>query len=795
MPPSHLGWLCLVLPFATPQQTVSGASQSSLPGRLQKEVPACAQPCLQKSLAEQFPLACTVPPSLSCLCSTYSIGGESLGEVALGCVYASCSSVNQSAEAYNVCLGQTGSVKPTLSVLTISARTSTISSAMSSSSPVVTTKPSTITSNTLPPQPISTESVIVDSISSAPAPTTTPSTTTTSTPSPTTTSTSTATTSAAAGRPQTMKPAEIAGLAVAAAAVFLIAIGLMALSIFLRKRRERRRRNEAINEKLGLPSSPMDFSDRFSQSFGHSQSTLDLSNQFPQPPATTLQKPVGNAIRVPRTYSPPRQNNHPTATQLNQANSTPVDNSNSTHPPSRPPIALQNKSSDSSISVNQIGLAISAEVPRQSKITGGTVQPIRRLSSRKQRQRSIRRGSEATQRPDSDVTQYTVFEEDDVVEAPEVRRQTALLPTPPIPIPPIRSFQPSRPPPPRYNPERPARPPMENQQPRQRSELFLDVPILRQESQPPRIFPTIPLHSNESTQKPQLASPIQILPPQRPVVTNTSTPEPHRSGDIPDYYFTSERYQTPKNSSRTDDLRRLDNPSQGSGVKPKGSSSNVSGVTSRASTNIRDSFSSQTSFESADLDDPTPEDEINGKLSPVPESPISNLRYPKVPRASNQLVPRSPQSQKSQDSPRWFPEPSSLLVKRRGDQGALRLGSPLSTGSPVKSEMRNHLRQNRQHMRSSSDDIWSPVQTSERFTRTQSGMWPPKSPAMYEPDVVRPLSIRPKPQGPQFLHTPRTEITEALKSPAWVPRLTPTRQGEDLLISVTYSKPRPKPGQ
>ena len=60
---------------------------------------------------------------------------------------------------------------------------------------------------------------------------------------------------------------------------------------------------------------------------------------------------------------------------------------------------------------------------------------------------------------------------------------------------------------------------------------------------------------------------------------------------------------------------------------------------------IRTSVGSDTSFESMDPDEPTPPDEAEEKganLTPALESPISGLRYPKVPRSSNQTVPRSP---------------------------------------------------------------------------------------------------------------------------------------------------------
>jgi hypothetical protein len=783
MPPSPFGWLCILLHFfrtATPRTTSRNVPPSLLPEELLQGVPACAQPCLFASLAELFPLACTVPASLSCLCSTYSTSGESLGELALGCVYASCSSTDRSFEAYNVCFGQTDAVKPTLTALTVvtppptptptTTRTSLDSLSMSSSSPDITTTPSTITFNTSPSQPSSTESVIADSISFAPAPTSTSSqTAASSTNAPT--------------RPQTMKPAEIAGLSVAAVATFIFAISLMALSIFLRKRRERKK-DLIIEEKPVLPRSPRVSSNPFSQSTGRSQSSLDLSALFPLPPASALRKPSQTA-KGPRAYPPSRQGLHPTASRQDQSNTVPANGFNSVHPLARPSLGAPNKSSDSFVPRDQIGLAISAGEPKESITRSKSTQAPRRFSSMLQKQRSLKRNSATSQRPASNVTQYTVFEEDSVVEIPESRRQSALLPTPSLPIPPIRSFQPSRPPPPKFTLQRSTPPSTEIQKQRQRSELFLDIPVQQSRPQLPRMTGLDPAPSKE---KARLASDTSSLSQRKQVPTTVRTSESSHGGDIPDYYFTAHRPQTPKKS---DSPRRLKDAFEATSTKPKLTSSNVSRTSSIASTNMRDSYFSQTSFEDGDndMDDPTPEDEHEHRLTPVMESPISSLRYPKVPRASCQLVPRSPRSpisQTSQDSPRWASEPSSLLLKRRGENNPFHLGSPLRIGSPVRPEIRNHMREYRQHIRSNSVETWSPLRTDERSTRTQSGLWPPKSPAMYEQDVVRPLSIRPRPQ--QLLQTPRMEM-EALKSPAWVPRLTPTRHGDDLLISVTYSKP------
>jgi hypothetical protein len=81
---------------------------------------------------------------------------------------------------------------------------------------------------------------------------------------------------------------------------------------------------------------------------------------------------------------------------------------------------------------------------------------------------------------------------------------------------------------------------------------------------------------------------------------------------------------------------------------------------------------------------------------------------------------------------------------------------------------------------------------------------------MYDVDMVEPLRIRsrqqhPQQQQPQQQHhqhhhqhqrqwvpepePERTPQMEAMKSPGWVPNLTPKRHGDDLFLSVTYSKP------
>ncbi|PVI01456.1 hypothetical protein DM02DRAFT_654479 [Periconia macrospinosa] len=722
---SHAQWLCIILPtlvFATPQQNLSDASQVSLPENFQKHVPTCAQPCLLASLAEQFPLACTVPSTSSCLCSTYSIGGQSLGEIALGCLYTSCSPVGREAdEAYNICFGQTDAVKPTLTALTVVAAASQKSATTSMSSLIVPTEAFTTTLHTMS-SPVPTETVHINSAPSIPS----------STPTSSPTQSSLA---GAADRPQTMKPEQIAGLSVAAAAAFIIAIGLVFLSIFLRKRRERRKEID-INEKSGLPSPRPDKPSRSTYYFDKNRSLPELPiAQLPMPPTSVRTIPKASTGTSPMTVGTRHQQpSYDVAASRAQPGAIPPTNLELVHPLLRQTSMHPNTMQSSTSPPDQIGLAITDELPKRSDKTGNPWQPVRRPSSKELRKLRSSRTVEIPQRPDSTVTQCTVFEEDEVPDVPECRPPSALLPA--FPVPPIRSLQPSRPPPPKFNLERPAHAPATQKPLPGQPDLFLDIP------------------------------------PRQSKMHNSS------NGDIPEYYFTSHR--SLRGHKRTDSPQGPKELAKPSNTKLKLSSSNVSRATSRASTNIRDSLSSRTSFESVVTDDPTPESEDDNQLSPVAESPISNLRYPKVPRASNQLVPRSPaspHSQNSRDSPRWPPEPSSLLVKRLGEQGALQLGGPLHLGTPTKPDAKNH-------MCSNSMEVLTPVRANERSMRAQSGAWPPKSPAMYEPSVIRPLSIRPK----QQLLQPPQETMDVLKSPAWITNLTPTRQGEDLLISVTYSK-------
>lgn len=802
MLPSHFIRLCITsatLIAASPLATVVPKS-TSLPSVLQQNVPPCAQSCLQDSLVEKFPVACTGSGDIQCLCSRYSNGGESLGEVALGCVYSSCSSTDSgAASAYNVCLGQRDAVMPTKTALTVVASsaprtTSTSTFSTSTATPTITT--------TLQTQVSSSRSIFVDSISFTPS----------ATPSPSSTF------AAAPAAPQDaprMTPAQIAGLSVAAVAAFVIAIGLMALSVCLRRRRERRK--SLYPDEKGMSQKPKKYSTRVSR--------LVPVGSLPVPPKRFPMKPPPVARKC---------SNHPGPSQGNfstkQSAGFPI------RTVQRNGVGTSNTSKDS-LPLDQIGVAISAELDGTS---------IKRQDSANVPMQGQTRANQAhTQlqtRPFSSMTQVTVFEED---EAAARRRSSVLLPTPPVPVAPIRSLKPSRSATVSNNATQPSVPPNPRSQQatgRRPSELYLSIPVRHERPQPKMIASTHLPSTGSPKQLPQSQSK-WLAPSIRKVSASPQNNSGGSPGDIDDYYFNSYQ-QTNSRASPAQFTRSRDSP-RGVQVKSKASRSTVSRTvsrtSSRGSTNIRDSGSSQTSFETVDPNDPTPDDEDDdkqlsdeNKLSPVAESPISNLRYPKIPRASNQLVPRSPRSprspqssnflkslpqqptpKKTQSSPRRAPSPSIILQNRRRDLAPplletrlpLRLNAPQNTAivhEPLKDPFTTPPRQprGRAHIRSNSTESWTttPRAMIDRKSRTQSGMWP-SSPAMYEIEAIKPLNVKKNESLTVRRH--KDEMKEinvgrdvvygadGLASPIWAPKLTPSRKGDDLFISVGWGGGRP----
>lgn len=552
----------------------------------------------------------------------------------------------------------------------------------------------------------------------------------------------------------------------------------MALSVCLRRRREQK------YQQLSDEKSQGHCDKKKSARFSH---YVPLGN-LPEPPR---QSPL---ILVPSV----RRDDQNTQPGLDPTHGRPA-GWTSIRPVQRLGVGTSLNSSDSSLPLDQIGLAISAEVDQKLVVPPASKTPTKERSPQSSEVRHEAVRHEAV-RPFSTTTQNTVFEEDEVAAH---SRASTLLPTPPIPIPPIRKLKPSRSTS-KFN-QGSAAPQLNVDRRKQTrgSELFLNIPVRHAKSQPRdqaiNINPSNGSPEPRRTPQIRMAPPIQKENSSSTIQTNsTSTTTPvsgNGNDDIPDYYFSPHSSPVP-------------NASPGQFLKPKisprivqiKSKKSMSTVSSHASTAFRESFSSQTSFETADPNDPTPEDEEekqlssedNNKLSPVAEleSPISKLRYPKVPRASNQCVPRSPKTvaTKGTKSPRAImPDPSSLLVKRRGEKEALQLEAKMHVlhpqtnrlslvGSPIRHQ-HQHQHHQHQHFHNNSTTSSPPPHTS------------PDAP------TIKPLNIRRGIHAPEIkgLNIERGRARtrgddEGLKSPEWVPRLTPTRKGEDLMISVGWGR-------
>ncbi|KAK8241913.1 hypothetical protein HDK77DRAFT_446034 [Phyllosticta capitalensis] len=116
--------LLILLPslaHAFPRASSSAlATSTSFPSYLQAQVPDCAQPCLQTILREEYPSTCSSAGDIACYCTQYSSSGLTLGEAAYECAVASCSSSKYSS-SYSICDGIAAAVPATHTVLTFTA--------------------------------------------------------------------------------------------------------------------------------------------------------------------------------------------------------------------------------------------------------------------------------------------------------------------------------------------------------------------------------------------------------------------------------------------------------------------------------------------------------------------------------------------------------------------------------------------------------------------------------------------------------------------------------------------------
>ncbi|OCK79380.1 hypothetical protein K432DRAFT_426571 [Lepidopterella palustris CBS 459.81] len=779
---SHLKRLCIIGPSliaALPQQPTSTTTlPTTLPVPLQSSVPACAQSCMVSSLYNEFPLSCASSGDLNCLCSRYSTTGQSLGEVALGCVYASCSSVESSASAaYNICLGQNNAVPPTQSALTVTALRTTLSTITETPtpSPIAHITSSTISSST-PPASVHPAAFSTISSASTPSSVFSPSVMVSSSASARpSTAFSGGNSTAQAQESKPLNTAQIIGISIAGSATVILAAGVMIISICMRRRHEQhlehkeRRRTEKkeLNPLHPQPTNPavpqtrevrdprgvrggagvgvgvmpvqrVEGTSAYENTYANPSATA-LTAMYPLYPAPNQAPKVASSRLRSQKYDAPRLGSTQPGVSQDAAEARGWPN---------PVVPLE-----------EIGVAISPETEHhaspESAVSTRTLsrllpdKPVPIL--RDPTPRFQTRPESRSQRPESAMTTVTLFEEDTPIDR---RKSFRVATQPPAPIPPFKKFKSQRPEQPPY----PA--PLFSQNyttsPESTSQpvLSLDIPVRHSRYQRSQI--PSPIRESASTRaSSNYDRPLTSTP-------NSSSLDMSHGGYIPDYYISPDKLFS-RNEKFVPKLVQ---------IKAKSSSSNISRATSVTSRSRRDSGASNTSFETAGPSDPTPEYEDEDKqLSPVAESPISNLRYPKVPRASNQAVSRSPKSPRSSRGTQAPPSPApSLLVKRRGEQQAHDLESRFwITESHGKSIRRDGGKG--QHARGSSDGL--PADSSRGPAQRMVPNNHRRSKSLTVIDM-EPLE-----------YPLRSADVEALRSPLWLPRLTPTRHGDDLFISVT----------
>ncbi|KAI5370166.1 hypothetical protein Slin15195_G010440 [Septoria linicola] len=194
---------------------------------------------------------------------------------------------------------------------------------------------------------------------------------------------------------------------------------------------------------------------------------------------------------------------------------------------------------------------------------------------------------------------------------------------------------------------------------------------------------------------------------------------------------------------------------------------------------VNSDVSRRTSFESTNGDEITPPEEDDKRLSPVAESPISNVRYPRVPRSSNQAVPRSPVY--CGTIIHCPPATSSREVMRKSDQN-LSMHKPTGSSSTLAARRRGdqlehlHITNSAYDHRNNSNSAGS-----ERPLCSQRQQSPLKG---YGRTKSQPRS------APSHPLTVKTRSVGSLKSPLWEPKMTPSRKGDDLYLSVSIATPQ-----
>ncbi|KAF4539962.1 uncharacterized protein LTHEOB_9774 [Lasiodiplodia theobromae] len=194
----------------------------------------------------------------------------------------------------------------------------------------------------------------------------------------------------------------------------------------------------------------------------------------------------------------------------------------------------------------------------------------------------------------------------------------------------------------------------------------------------------------------------------------------------------------------------------------------------------------------------TPPQQHSDRSSVEDKSPISDIKYPKVPRASNQAVPRSSPNagpRTATPSPRVKQHegdgdvggstgsPKGGLQARRGrdGNGLLIIDSGASTPSPPRA---NNGRKTTPTKKAAGGR--SPHTPQGQIIRGDGAQQ-----LDHDPDQARKSSaaLPPEQQLPSWPgHEGGGQGDVAIKTPMWAPKLTPTRHGDNMYLAVAYAK-------
>ncbi|KAK5124729.1 hypothetical protein LTR85_001442 [Meristemomyces frigidus] len=760
----------------------SAAERSTaLPQQLQDSVPPCAQSCLQTYISQEY----TSCPSdgVSCLCTRYSSEGYTLGELAFICLQEDCPSASQAEQVslYDICSAASSAVSATHSTLTLPATATTVSgittttldvyatSLESSTTPALSPQTSIKgTSMSSPPVTVAATSVAVLASSSS-IPTTSFSTASAS-------ATTAGALATGSSHSTSLTSAQAVGVSIAAFGGMAVLIGLVYIIACIRRRKATKAVEDSKHDSYDfIDEEPPRFSPFH---YGYADPRGPLGG-FAHPRAELPTEKTGTSEWYREQFPDHRLKSNALSRGPD------VDSLHS--------VGIQ-RSIDSMRTVSQL-------LPERP----GSMPP--RIAPKR---------PDRSPRPDSMMSPATVFEEDKSPRVPSAQ-------LPPMPLRPLPAH--------RGLPGKDIRQPQyvaqHNRSPDESRGLALSLEIPKQAARTARLpsptaFPPPPVPVDDAYASDQRVSRSSKAKSGASTSAGSllnyyASPE---AGSVPDFW---EPEPTPIS---TEPQRRF---------KPAPAAITVTKPTypPRAVRLVRSSSAaSDTSFESTDPDEPTPPEEEDRRLSAVAEhSPIAAVRYPKVPRSSNQSVPRSPpvklspgiaraygevvaddraalpshrrekRSQQTLHSP-VTPERqkmntstlsgSTLAAKRRGDSAARDLEGRLyidtshsraNSHATVRSPPRNSKdgsEAGSRHAQKTDRYAGSPLKGYGRVasgggrygSRTSNGLLTPEM----------------KSSGPTVLRSPiAQEVT--LKSPLWEPKLTPSRRGDDLFLQVSLASP------